>query len=616
MLNVIKKLWLRLCGVCRPSRLLCRMGAAWCAFALWNLCARQGSEKLTFQTLSFAQELTFPTICLHFIFLFALFTAISWAVGPRLEADSWLLFLCSGSCVGFWLLGYTDEKSEFLFTLAISAVFSMILVYVVRVNLPLLSSIRMNRGGMWLIVLLLALSAGTVIALIGCLRYKSFLTPNFDFGLFCNMFYNMKETGLPLVTSERDGWISHFAVHISPVYYLLLPFFWLFPSPMTLQIGQAAVIMLGVVPVVLLARHFKLSRPVTVLLAALYVFFPALSAGCFYDLHENCFLTVLLLFTFLFYEKRKYVPMYVFALLVLSVKEDAAVYLLIFALFAILSEKRYLHGGILAAMAVGYFILCGYLLKHYGEGMMINRFNNLIYNEEQGLLGAVKTALVNPGFLLTQLFSTEEGSWEKLTYALQMLLPLGLLPFCNTRASRWLLLAPILVNLLTMYVYQYDIGFQYHFAISAFLIYAAIKNLPTLSLPTKRTLLSVSAACCLCIYVSTVLPVLSTQYRYWKEDKETFSQMEEMLQEVPRDGSVVCSSFLVAHLADCEEVYEIANDPNTASDYYHVEMDTDYAVFDMRRDAQREHAERYMAAGYTVISKGAYPIIVLKAPVG
>ena len=37
------------------------------------------------------------------------------------------------------------------------------------------------------------------------------------------------------------------------------------------------------------------------------------------------------------------------------------------------------------------------------------------------------------------------------------------------RPGRLLLLAPLLLNLLTQYRYQYDIGFQYSFGIAAFL---------------------------------------------------------------------------------------------------------------------------------------------------
>ena len=146
--------------------------------------------------------------------------------------------------------------------------------------------------------------------------------------------------------------LSHFAVHISPIYYLLLPFYCIFPSPHTLQIGQAVIVASGVIPVWLLARHFKLSGRMQILVTCIYSLYPAATVGCFYDLHENCFLLPLLLWTFYFFEREKYLPMYLFAFGVLLVKEDAAMYLIMFALLVIISKKKYLHGFILAAGAV------------------------------------------------------------------------------------------------------------------------------------------------------------------------------------------------------------------------------------------------------------------------
>ena len=84
--------------------------------------------------------------------------------------------------------------------------------------------------------------SAAVIAYITCLRYKTYSAPNYDFGIFCQMFHYMKTTGLPMVTCERNELLSHFAVHISPIYYILLPFYYIFPSPLTLQIGQAVVL--------------------------------------------------------------------------------------------------------------------------------------------------------------------------------------------------------------------------------------------------------------------------------------------------------------------------------------------------------------------------------------
>ena len=62
-------------------------------------------------------------------------------------------------------------------------------------------------------------------------------------------------------------------------------------------------VLLGVIPVILLCRHMKLSGKATVLVSFIYSFYPALTMGCAYDLHENCFLAPLLLWLFYFFEK-------------------------------------------------------------------------------------------------------------------------------------------------------------------------------------------------------------------------------------------------------------------------------------------------------------------------
>lgn len=70
-------------------------------------------------------------------------------------------------------------------------------------------------------------------------RYLSYGSPNFDMGLFSQMFYYMKTTGTMNTTSERDYLLSHMCVHISPVFYLILPVYMLFSSPVTLANNTA-----------------------------------------------------------------------------------------------------------------------------------------------------------------------------------------------------------------------------------------------------------------------------------------------------------------------------------------------------------------------------------------
>ena len=332
--------------------------------------------------------------------------------------------------------------------------------------------------------------------------------------------------------------------------------------------------------------------------------------------------------------KEKYIPMYIFAALTLLVKEDAAVYILLFALFVIISRKKYLHGAILAVGAALYFscalAILNELAAHYAElyagdtpnpsiaGPMINRFDNLIANSEDGLLGAVMTALKNPGYLLEQLFSTrgagldsffaERSPWAKVVYLLQMLLPVGFIPFCTKKQSRWLLVAPILLNVLTTYKYQYSVNFQYHFGITAFLMYAMILNLPDLQPVSRRRLLAFGAAAGGCMYIFTVMPRYHSYTDRWEANKETYQSIEAMLDTLPEDASLCVPSSYLAHVADRREIYEHTYH---APDRSHIkEDDVEYVVLRLTQD--NKYRKIFEACGYTVWAEYADHLILQK----
>ena len=584
-----------------------RIFAAYLSYVALTL----SQSTVPYSDLAYADGTSFAAMLLVTLLFFVLYTAVSCLV-PHLASESWFLMLASTVAAARALGDYAGNKDTRLVLLGVLCAYLLVAFYFLTVNGALFARFDVKDRYVKLLAIAVALVSFSGIALVGCFRYLSFSSPNYDFGLFCNMFHHMRETGLPLVTSERDQLLSHFAVHMSPVYYLLLPFYFFFPSPLTLQIGQAAVLALGVIPVYLLCRHFALSGKLTVLLCGIYALYPALSAGTFYDLHENCFRAPLLLFTFYFFEKRRYIPAYIFVLLTLSVKEDAAIYLVIFAAFLLLSRRSIKHGVIVLLVSCAYFALSTYLLNTYGTGVMVSRFDNLILHEEEGLLGAVRTALTNPLYLLTQLFTTGANNTNKLFYFLQMLLPLAFLPFCSKKPSRWLLLVPMLMNLLTYYQYQYDIGFQYQFGITAFLVYAMILNAREMKAPARARLVGMGAFACLCLYLFTVAPKVTTYIDRYYDYEDSWRAKEAVLDTLPHDASVTASSFLIAHIADRDEIYEINYHKDEGGK---IKTDTEYVVFDMRyKEDYEKYLPAFLAAGYTEVTKQAN-IHILKAPV-
>ena len=626
---------------------ICRAIAAWSLYALAILLFAEGD----FTKLSFAQDTGLGVMVLVIAALFCGLTAIA-AVLSEYETDSWFLLLGATGCVIRWVGTYEKEiiykvpmgnstmqmnSDSTLFLLAVIFAYALFLFYFLQKNDLLFDRIKLHSGVALGIVTALGLFSAFVIGVTTCMRYLTFTSPNFDFGLFVNMFHNMKETGLPLISSERDVLLSHFVVHISPTCYLLLPFYFVFPSAMTLQIGQAVLVASGIIPTILIARHYKLSSLTQIAVAIIYATFPVISTGCFYDFHENCFLLPLLLWVFYFFEKEKYLWMYVFALLTLGVKEDAAIYIIFFALFLIVARKKYLHGTILALGAAAYFMIAlavlegsaAYWADFYATdtprpsiaGPMVNRFDNLIYDKDKGLLGAILTALKNPGFLLTQFFSTEKAyldswfieksPWAKVVYLLQMLLPVGMIPFVTKKQSRWLLLAPILLNVLTTYKYQYSINFQYHFGITAFVIYAMVLNLPDIQPIPRRRLLALGAAASCCMYIFLVIPKFNYYNDLWKDNKDRYQAIEAMLDELPEDASLCVPSAYLAHVADRREVYEHTYHVLSGEKNHLKDKDVDYAV--IRTGADAKYRKAFEDKGYTVWAEYEGHVI-LKSP--
>ena len=112
------------------------------------------------------------------------------------------------------------ETTDIWFSFGAALVLLFICVYVFKDGFAPALQRDVPRG----VLIAAAVSAGLYFAVfVGVqtvCRYLTHSTPNYDFGIFSQMFYYMKTTLLPLATSERDALMSHFAVHVSPIYYL------------------------------------------------------------------------------------------------------------------------------------------------------------------------------------------------------------------------------------------------------------------------------------------------------------------------------------------------------------------------------------------------------------
>lgn len=321
-------------------------------------------------------------------------------------------------------------------------------------------------------------------------RLETYCAPCFDMGIFTQMYDNMTDpvhNFQPITTCERGSYLTHFAVHFSPILYLLMPFCLIFEPTVVLVVAQIVLVLSGVFPIFLICRERKLSNIKTTVMSLLYMLYPVMSSGSFYDFHENAFLAPLILWTLYFSHKKKWyntLLMFIFALLVLMVKEDAAIYVAFIALYVMFGHKKYIRGAAMFVMTVAYFFFAIYMISYFQQDMLFGAEGNMlssryanIIGEDAGFLSLVKVFIFNPA-----LYAVESITANKIVYVFNMLLPIAFLPLITRKPSRWLLIGPFyILNLVTDYQYQYDIGFQYSFGSGALLVYLAVVNLADLS---------------------------------------------------------------------------------------------------------------------------------------
>lgn len=450
---------------------------------------------------------------------------------------------------------------------------------------------------LWIIVGGLVLFQVVSFSVMMVYRVKAFDTPTYDFGIFTQMFYSMKNNLTMVTTLERSIPMSHLLVHFSPIYYLILPIFRVFPFPETLQVVPIIIVALGVVPVYLIGKHFKLSNLIIAISMIVYVFHPALISSSFYDLHENAFLPPLLLFLFYFMIRQDVGLTLIFLVLTLFVKEDSAVYTFVLGLYFLVGYKNELSDKkakdrnlilslLVIGLSVGYFIFVLRYLETFGEQAMFWRYDNLNAYRDLNTIGIIYTVFQNPSYLLATMFSP-----DKIYSLVIVLFSLGMIPLFSKKFETYLLLIPLVVfNLASAYNYQHQFGYQYYFGSTTFLIIMMLLVLKDRNqekevfarFDIQKVLFMVLALVVVTVNGSIWIDTKSYNVDYFAYHKDVYIETKAFLVGIDSDKRVCATGYLTTYLANREVLYDL--------DFINLDttdIEFDYVIIDMRLPEDR-----------------------------
>ena len=566
-----------------------------------------------FWQLSFLKSVSVPAFWAVLFAAFVTVGALS-VLLRTLKLIKWCLALQSVAFCMMLAFAYSSGESAVYFNIGAAAVLLLILRYCLHDNgLGIAGGDISDRTCRCIIAGLFVVFTVTV-SCFTVIKYATFSHGAFDFGIFCQMFENMAKTGLPGTTIERGEYLSHFAVHFSALFYLLLPGYMLFRSPVYLLCVQAFAVGLGVFPIRRICRSLGLDNTVSAVLCAVYVFYPTMANGCFYDFHENKLLSVLILYTVSFWLERRMGLTALFALLTLSVKEDAMIYVAAISLWMFIGGRRKsekLFAVSIGALSIVYFLFACQMIRVCGGEIMTSRFENFTpAGAKGGLLSVIRTCFYDIGYLLHEVFAgADTDKFNELTYGAQKLefvlwtcAPLAFLPFASRRGRNLVLLIPLLViNLMPDWLYQFDIDFQYTYGSAALIIVCAILAIAEMRPERRRCAVMCCLCLCLLFFSSAALPKFSGTAERYASAPEAYRESADILKDIPEDASVTAYGYLVPHL------YYVS-DLNACPDYYKPLQKTEYYVLDTRyiNDAHSEKMLYAMGDDYTLAAEGGF----------
>lgn len=193
-------------------------------------------------------------------------------------------------------------------------------------------------------------------------RHRAFLTNAFDLGNVDQAVWNTAH-GRPLAFTNWRGvdldlaTDSRLAMHVEPIYLLLAPLYWVWPSPEALLVLQTIVLALGAWPVYWLARA-RLGRAwAAVPFAAVYLLLPGLEAANLWEFHAVALAAPLLLFAFYYAQNGSLGRFWVFAVLAMATKEEIPATVFLMGLYIALALRRPRQGAIVCAVALAWLAL-------------------------------------------------------------------------------------------------------------------------------------------------------------------------------------------------------------------------------------------------------------------
>lgn len=428
------------------------------------------------------------TVGATLVVLLAVWAVLRWRRGLPFArfgaaASAWLLpLLAVPFALSLFQKGIEKESPVVtLFFAAIIGVITGVSAYRVLPSRPLDEGDTPVRVGLdrlyealsWAAVLAIGVAYGWFFTKLSITNHHALVSRTIDLGLYDNIFYQSIH-GRPLAcTFLKAGY--HGSAHFDPILVLLSPLYLLYPRAEFILGLQSVWIASGVIPIFLIARSQLQSRPLGVMLAAVYALHPALHGANMYEFHSLTLACVPMLWTLWALSTNRFRAYWVLLGVSLLVREDIPLMMSMVGVTCTLLPGGRLRrlGLVTIGVCAAYFLIVKAFFMT-SSGIIMSgpeAYSYAYYYAElipggKGMGGMLLSLVTNPTFALRHALER-----EKLLFLATIFLPLALAPFA-ARSWRLTLIYGIAFTTLATRTAVFSTHFQYSNSILPFAFFA------------------------------------------------------------------------------------------------------------------------------------------------
>lgn len=403
-------------------------------------------------------------------------------------------------------------------------------------------------------------------------RHHRFYSQLYDLGWEHQALHNLAATGVPYSTVESKEGIINWADHTSFIYYLIAPFYKLFPSVEFMLVIQTLAVVLAAVFIFLFSKSVLKNGLYALIISAVFLLHPAVQGYLLADFHPSVIALPFFFLVLLFAEKNNFKGIFAGMLLLSLVREDFIFFSFFAAAYLFMMKKTVLKNFLwLIAMLFAVSIVSG--IAMHISGAVAPDYARFYFLTDR-FWGIVAAVAVNPLFIFMQLFDA-----DKINFLIISSLPLLFLFFLHKPS--WLLLLPAFLftvfsrhtpHYLTGYHYSVMLvcaafagivyylnerqGMQKHFVIVMFVL-IFFMNYFYGNIFSKSLRL---------VYVDPDIAVTKPDfiYKQWQgyykglkaaDDREII----EFIKALPADTKVAADQFIAAHASARRYLYHLKN---------------------------------------------------------